>query len=41
MTGIVIMLGGITVLVGIVTMLDWIGRRQLRKKSGDHAAPHA
>ena len=41
MTWVVVMFGGITVLVGIVTLLDWIGRRQLRKKSGDHAAPHA
>ena len=41
MTGVVILFGGITVLAGIVTLLDWIGRRQLRKKHGDHATPSA
>lgn len=38
--GIWIIFGGIFLFSTIVTLLDWIGRRQLRKKSGgDQAAP--
>ena len=31
MTGVYILLGGITLVAGIVTLLDWLGRRQQRK----------
>ena len=31
MTGVYILLGGITLVAGIVTLLDWLGQRQERK----------
>ena len=40
MTGVLIIFGGIALFTVVVTTLDWIGRRQLRKKSGG-ATPRA
>ena len=31
MTGFFILFGGITLFAGIITVLDWLGRRQRRK----------
>ncbi len=31
MTGVYILLGGITLVAGIVTLLDWLGERQERR----------
>jgi hypothetical protein len=35
-TNVYIMLGGMVLFGGIITLLDWIGRRQERRSRRDH-----